>query len=166
MKKKFIAFYDVLFFSIIAGVMLTIAILIFAKGEFSNMEWLKKYWYLVLAFATCISVPYTAIFCLQKMTIDLNCNKVKLFYLVNFAKNDLDLYSNWIIYPSEIESIEIVKLSKEEKKKYTSAKFLFNKYLKINLKYGHVKYIYISHYSKYQRKKIIKLLTSKTNTIA
>ena len=95
------------------------------------------------------------------MSIDLSCDKVELFYLVNFNKNDRDLHSNWIIYPSEIESIEIVNLSNEEIRKYTSAKFLFSKYLKINLKYGHCKYVYVSHYSNSQIRKIKKMLTKK-----
>ena len=60
-----------------------------------------------------------------------------------------------------IDSIEIVKLSNEEKRKYTSAKFLFSKYLKINLKYGHCKYVYVSHYSNSQIRKIKKMLTKK-----
>lgn len=47
---------------------------------------------------------------------------------------------------------------KEEKRKYTSAKFIFSKYLKIEMKYGHVKYVYVSHYSKRQIKQIINLL--------
>ena len=161
MKKRFIAFYDVLSFSIIAGIMWTTAIVIFVTGHMGDFDWLGQNWYLVLAFATCLATPVTIMLSLQKISIDLSCDKVSLFYLVNYRKNDRDLHSNWIIYPSEIESIEIVKLSNEEKRKYTSAKFLFSKYLKINLKYGHCKYIYISHYSNSQIRKIIKMLTKK-----
>ena len=162
MKKRFIAFYDALCFSIIAGIMWTTAIVIFITGHMGDFDWCVQNWYLVVAFAICIAVPVTIMLSLQKMTIDLSCDKVSLFYLVNFRKNDRDLHSNWIIYPSEIESIEIVKMSKEEKRKYTSARFLFSKYLKVNLKFGHIKYIYVSHYSNYQIKKIIQMLLSKT----
>ena len=37
----------------------------------------------------------------------------------------------------------------------------FNKYLKINLKYGNPKYVYVGNYSKYQINKIIKLAYKK-----
>ncbi len=161
MKKRFIAFYDTLLFAIIAGVMWTIAIVIFINGHMGDFDWCVKNWYIVVTFAICIAVPITMMLSLQKITIDLSCDKVSLFYLVNYRKNDRDLHTNWIIYPSEIESIEIVKLSKEEKRRHTSARFLFNKYLKVNLKFGHCKYIYVSHYSNYQIKNIIKMLKNK-----
>ena len=142
--------------------MWTGAIIILINGEFGNSEWIKQNFHLAVLFAICIAVPVTIMLSLQKMMIDLSCDKVELFYLVNFNKNDRDLHTNWNIYPSEIESIEIVKMSKEEKRKYTSARFLFSKYLKVNLKFGHIKYIYVSHYSNYQIKKIIKMLLSKS----
>lgn len=159
MRKRFIAFYDVLCFSVVAGIMWTIAIMIFINGQLRNFDWCIENWYLVIAYAICVAVPTTIMLSLQKISIDLSCDKVRLFYLVNFRKNERDLHTNWIIYPSEIESIDIVKLSNEEKKKYTSARFIFNKYLKINLKYGHCKYVYVSHYSNWQIKKIIQMLT-------
>ena len=159
MKKRFIAFYDTLCFSIIAGIMWTGAIIILINGEFGNSEWIKQNFHHAVLFAICIAVPVTIMLSLQKMTIDLSCDKVSLFYLVNYRKNARDLHGNWIIYPSEIESIEIVKLSNEEKRKYTSAKFLFGKYLKVNLRFGHSKYVYVSHYSNSQIRKIIKMLT-------
>lgn len=159
MRRRFIAFYDALFFSVVAGVMWTIAIMILITGQLGDFDWCVENWYLVLAFAICVAVPVTIMLSLQKIYIDLSCDKVSLFYLVNFRKNEKDLHSNWIIYPSEIESISIVKLSNEEKKKYTSARFAFNKYLKINLKFGHCKFVYVSHYSNWQIKKIIQMLT-------
>ena len=161
MKKRFIAFYDALCFSIIAGIMWTGAIIILINGQFGNSDWIKQNFHLAILFAICIAVPVTIMLTLQRVTIDLLCDKVELFYLVNDNKNERDYNSNWIIYPSEIESIEVVKLSKEEKRRYTSARFLFSKYLKINLKFGHCKYVYVSHYSNNQIKKIIQMLTKK-----
>ena len=160
MKKRFIAFYDALCFSIIAGIMWTGAIIILINGQFGNSEWIKQNFHLAVLFAICIAVPVTIMLSLPKITIDLSCDKVEIFYLVNDNKNERDYNSNWNIYPSEIESIEVVKLSKEDKRKYTSARFLFSKYLKVNLKFGHSKYVYISHYSNYQINKIIKILTN------
>lgn len=159
MKKRFIAFYDALCFAIIAGIMWTTAIVIFITGHLGDFDWCAKNWCLVVAFAICVAVPVTIMLTLQRVTIDLYCDKVELFYLVNDNKNKRDYNSNWNVYPSEIKSIEVVKLSKEEKRKYTSAKFLFKKYLKVNLKFGHSKYIYVSHYSNCQIRKIISLLT-------
>ena len=160
MKKRFIAFYDALCFSIIAGIMWTGAIIILINGQFGNSEGIEQNFHLAVLFAICIAVPVTIMLSLQKITIDLSCDKVEIFYLVNDNKNERDYNSNWNIYPSEIESIEVVKLSKEDKRKYTSARFLFSKYLKVNLKFGHSKYVYISHYSNYQINKIIKILTN------
>ena len=163
MKKRFIAFYDVLFFSLIAGIMWTVATIIFINGHLGDFDWCVKNWYLVVVFAICFAVPVVIMLTLQRISIDLACDKVELFYLVNDRKNERDYSSNWNIYPSEIKSIEVVYLSKEEKRKYTSAKFLFNKYLKINFKYGNYKYVYVSHYSNYQIKRIIEMLTKNDN---
>lgn len=160
MKKRFIAFYDVLCFSIIVGIMWTTAIIMLITGQFGNFNWLAQNWYLVVIYAICIAVPATAIPCLQKITIDLSKDKVEAFYLVDFVRNERDLRTNWIVYPSEVEKVEVVHLSKEEKRRYTSARFLFSKYLKITHKYGHVKYLYVAHYSNAQIQSIVKLLTS------
>lgn len=161
MKKKIIAFYDLLFFSIIGGIMWTVAIVIFITGRIGDIDWCVENWHLVLVYAVCIAVPFTAMLCLQKVHIDLSCDSVNWFYLVDFRRNDRDMHTNWTMYPSEIESIEIVRLSKEEKRKYTSARFLFNKYLKVNFRFGHSKYVYVSHYSNSQIKRIISILTAK-----
>ena len=161
MKKiKITAFWDMLIGSIVCSILFTVAIYIFivVKGD---KGWNDISWYHTLICAICVAVPVTIMLSLQKITIDLSCDKVEIFYLVNDNKNERDYNSNWNIYPSEIESVEIVKLSNEEKRKYTSAKFLFSKYLKINLKYGHCKYVYISHYSNSQIRKIKKMLTKK-----
>ena len=159
MKKRFIAFYDAVFFFLIAGVLWTISILMLASGRFEDFDWCVENWWFVLAFASCVAVPITVMLSLQRISIDLSCDKTELFYLVNFKKNERDLNSNWILYPSEIESIEVVRLSNEEKRTYTSARFLFHKYLKVTMKYGHCKFIYVSHYSGRQIQKIIQMLT-------
>ncbi|MBQ9121100.1 MAG: hypothetical protein IJY12_01905 [Clostridia bacterium] len=87
MKKRFIAFYDALCFSIIAGIMWTIAIIILNTGQLGNFDWCVEKWYLVFIFAICVAVPITIMLSLQKISIDLSCDKVCLFYLVNFRKN-------------------------------------------------------------------------------
>ncbi len=161
MKKRFIALYDVLFFAFIAAIMWWMAAVLFISGNCGDARWKLEDWYIVLLFATCFSLPITIMFSLQRIIVDLPCDLMNAFYVVNFKKNGKDIRGNWVIYLSEVESVEVVNLTKEEKKKYTSAKFLFNKYLKVNLKYGHSKYVYVSHYSNRQIQDIIKLLTAK-----
>lgn len=158
-KTRITAFWDWVFNIIIGLILYSVAIYIFAvvKGVKS---WNDIPWYMVLLCATCISIPTTLFCCMQKITIDLSKDKVEAFYLVDFVRNERDLRTNWIVYPSEVEKVEVVHLSKEEKRRYTSARFLFSKYLKITHKYGHVKYLYVAHYSNAQIQSIVKLLTS------
>ena len=160
-RRRIIAFWDVLFCSIISAILITVALYIIfvIKGD---TPWYSVPLHYVLIASTCIAVSVTLMLCMQRVVIDLNCDKVDLFYLVNHNSNSKDLLSNWVIYPSEIEKITVVKLSKEEKRRYTSAKFLFSKYLKIEMKYGHTKYVYVSHYSDRQIQEIIKLLAPKS----
>ena len=68
-----------------------------------------------------------------------------------------------IILISEIENIEIVKITDEERKTKVYYKHWFNKYLLINLKNGDSKYVYVGNYSNNQIKKIIKLMMKKVN---
>jgi hypothetical protein len=161
MKKTFLAFYDLLFCSIVSAIMLTIFAMIFIYGDFNSGEWLISHWYLIVIQGICLAVPVTITATMQRITIDLNLNKFEAFYLVNDKKNSMDLQCNWFFYPSEVESVEIVRLSKDERRKYTSANFKFDKYLKVNFKYGNSKYIYISHYSYSQRREIVRMLKRK-----
>ena len=161
MSKKIIAFYDILFVAIVGGALYAVAVHIDLYCNFSDAAWAREHWYIVLLFATCISVPITMIVSVPRITIDLSCDKFEAFYLVNFRRNERDMLSNWQFYPSQVESVEVVRLSREEKRRYTSARFLFRKYLKVNFRYGHSKYLYVAHYSAWQIKKIIQLLTSK-----
>ncbi|MCL2522782.1 MAG: hypothetical protein FWE36_08000 [Erysipelotrichales bacterium] len=71
----------------------------------------------------------------------------------NSAKSSIDDW-NWNIVMTEVKSIEIVKLSKDERKKYVG-KTIFNKYLKILMVSGKEKYLYVSLFSKRQINKII-----------
>ena len=161
MKKRFVAVYDRLFYSIISAIMMIIFVVIFVYGDFNSEEWLISHWYLIVIQIICCAVPVAIKPTMQKITIDLNSNEFKAFYLVNIKKNSMDIQSNWFFSPSEVESVELVKLSKEEKKKYTSAKFLFDRYLKVNFEDGNSKYIYVSHYSDSQIIEIAKMLKRK-----
>jgi hypothetical protein len=78
----------------------------------------------------------------------------------NKAANNIDCRWNQNVFISEIKDIEIVKLTEEEKQTKVYYKHWFNKYLKINLKYGNPKYVYVGNYSNHQIQKIIKLVES------
>ena len=119
MKRKIIAFWDVVIVSIISAILFAIAIYIYVdiKGD---KGWLDTPWYYGLICACCIAAPVTIMLCLQKITVDLSCDKIELFYLVDDNRNERDWNTNWSLRPSEIESIEVVKLSKEEKRQYTA----------------------------------------------
>ena len=159
MRKRVFAFWD-LFFGVIISVLsiiIVLYIIIFIKGD---NQWYAIPFYYIIIVAACISVSITFILCMQRVEIDINCDKTVWFYLVNHRINSKDLLSNWVMYPSQINKVTLVRLSREEKRKYTSARFLFSRYLKVEMKYGHTKYVYVSHYSSRQIKRIIGMLTS------
>lgn len=160
MRRRIIALGDVFFCSIISALLLAVALYIFIyiKGD---TPWYSVPLQYVLTASLCIAISVTLMLCMQRVVIDINCDKVEWFFLVNYRTNSKDLLSNWVMYPSEIEKVTVVKLSKEEKRKYTSAKFLSSKYLKVEMKYGHTKYVYVSHYSNSQIQEIMNLLTAK-----
>jgi len=90
----------------------------------------------------------------RDLTIDGFSNE---FYV---KKRSLILNNNEINI-DEVEKIEIITLTREEQLKYIGYKHLSRKYLKLNLKYGNQKYVYVGNYSKYQINKIIKLIINK-----
>lgn len=62
----------------------------------------------------------------------------------------------------EVKSVEIVKLTKEQKTKFIGYCHFSNRYIKVSLNNSNSdKYIYVSIYSKSQIKKIIKILKNK-----
>ena len=164
MRKKIIAFYDVLLSSVICGPLMICSILIFVFGKLHDLEWTLKYWYLVLLFAVGISLPTG---CSLMIRYCIFNNNTIYFHYFPFATSwekaayNIDIRWNQDVLISEIKDIEIVKLTEKEKQTKVYYKHWFNKYLKINLKYGNPKYVYVGNYSNYQIKKIIKLAMSK-----
>ena len=61
----------------------------------------------------------------------------------------------------DIDSVEIVKLTKEEKKTKVYYKHFRNKYLKINMKKDNPKYVYIGGYSESQIKDICRICSER-----
>lgn len=167
MKKKIIAFYDVLLYLIICVPMIvTAVILLFMLITRGTSEWIYKNWYLVLIFSITFMFPIGGILMLRYCVFN---NDVVHFHYFPFttswdkAANNIDIRWNQNILISEIENIEIVKITDEEIKTKVYYKHWFNKYLLINLKNGDSKYVYVGNYSKKQSKKIIKLMMEKVN---
>ena len=164
MKKRFIAFYDAFCFAIIAGIMWSTAIVIFITGHFGDFDWCVENWYLLVVFAICVVVPIGGTLIFRYCVIDNNATYFHYFpFTASWEKaaNNIDARWNQDVFISEIKDIEVVKLTEEEKQTKVYYRHWFNKYLKINLKYGNPKYVYVGNYSNYQIKKIIKILTSK-----
>lgn len=164
MKRRIIAFYDVLLLSITCGPLMICSILIFVFGKLYDLDWILKYWYLVLLFAVGIMVPIAVVLCFLRYTLFIGNQSIYFHYspyITTWKKlSNIDSLWNQNMFFSEIKDVEIVKLTEEEKQTKVYYKHWFNKYLKINLKYGKSKYVYVGNYSNLQIKKIIELLTS------
>lgn len=136
-------------------------ILLFMLVTKGTSEWIYENWYLVLIFAITFMVPIGGTLMFRYCVI--NNNSVHFHYFTfkkswKNATNNIDIRWNQDVVISEIKDIEIVKLTEEEKQTKVYYKHWFNKYLKINLKYGNLKYVYVGNYSDYQIMKIIKLM--------
>ena len=164
MRKRIMAFYDVLLFAIICSPMIFIAvILLFMLVTKGTSERIYENLYLVLVFAITFMVPIGGTMMLMYCVIN---NDSAHFHYFTFTKswknatNNIDIRWNQDVMISEIKDIEIVKLTKEEKQAKVYYKHWFNKYLKINLKYGNQKYVYVGNYSIHQIEKIIEILNN------
>ena len=164
MRKRIIAFYDVLVFAIICSPMIVTAVmLLFMLVTKGTSEWIYENWCLVLIFAITFMVPIGGTLIFRFGVINNNSIHFHYFTFVKSwknATNNIDIRWNQDVVISEIKDIEIVKLTEKEKQTKVYYKHWFNKYLKINLRYGNPKYVYVGNYSNYQIKKIIKLITN------
>lgn len=160
MRKKTIAFYDVLLYTIICGPLMLNSIIILYLCELNDFEWLLKHWYLV---ALCsLGIILFIAGRLLFRSIEISSESIYFIYFPygswEKAVGNIDALWNQNVFISEIKDIEIVKLTKEEKRTKVYYKHWFNKYLKINLKYGNPKYVYVGNYSKYQINKLIRFV--------
>lgn len=105
------------------------------------------------------AIPYHIVFNNNRMKVyDFPLLATNKFYQ---RKRSLILWNSEIdIY--EVKSVEIVKLTKEQKFKFIGYIHFFDRYIKVSLNNSNSdKYIYASIYSKTQIQKIIKMLTNK-----
>lgn len=163
MKKKIFPFYDlVVYLTICAlsiGATIAIMLVMISKGEipFLSDNSTTLIFFIALSFGICAFGRILLKYC----TIDTE--KVFFFYFpwtTSWAKAADNIDRNWnqLTNLSEIESFEIVKLTNEEKETYVFYKHWFNKYLKISLKNGTCKYVYVGCYTDKQIRIIIAII--------
>ncbi len=134
----------------------TAVILLFMLVTKGTSKWIYENWYLVLIFAITFMVPIGGSMMFRYCVINNNSIHFHYFpFTTSWKKvsDNIDIRWNQDVVISEIKDIEIVKLTEEEKQTKVYYKHWFNKYLKINLKYGNPKYVYVCNYSNYQIKK-------------
>ena len=162
MEKKIIAFYDLLIFAIICGPLVVAAIFLLYILLFEG--WSVGH---LFVFAISFVLPIAGTMMFSSCNIENN-NVYFHYFPVSKTwvelRNNIDSRWNQYVLITEIKSIEIVKLTEEEKRTIVYYKHFFNKYLKINMKYGNPKYVYVGNYSNYQIQKILKMLTSHKKT--
>ena len=100
--------------------------------------------------------------------IVINNNRIKVYDFPLLATNKFyHKKRSLILWNSEIDicevkSVEIVKLTKEQKNKFIGYIHFSNRYIKVSLNNSNSdKYIYVSIYSKSQIQEIIKMLENK-----
>ena len=162
MRKRIMAFYDVLLFAIICSPMIfTAVILLFMLVTRGTSQRIYENLFLVLVFAIIFMLPIGGTMMFRYCVIN---NNDAHFHYFTFTKswknttNNIDIRWNQDVVISEIKDIEIVKLTEEEKQTKVYYKHWFNKYLKINLKCGSPKNVYVGNYSSHQIEKIIEIL--------
>ncbi len=84
-QLKITAFWDLFIGTIVSSILILISIYIYIVVV-GNKGWNNVSWYYALICAFCISISVTIMLSLQRIMIDLSCDKVKLFYLVDFNR--------------------------------------------------------------------------------
>lgn len=111
----------------------------------------------VILFACAFSFSFCFLFFQKKLTINYNEKNINFFGLGFGSWNTVRKDEwNYKIYLLDVESVEIIKLKKTDRKRLLGSKQIFHKYLKINIIYDKQKYIPISMFSGKQIKKILK----------
>ena len=162
MKRKIIAFYDLLLITVVCLPLTTSSVLIFIFGELHDLYWLLGNFHLLVLFAVGIVLPIALSLCVRYTEISNN-DAVYFHYFPHgktwkdIAEN-IDIRWNQNLFISEVATASVVKLTEEEKRTKVYYKHWFNKYLKIYLKYGSCKYVYVGNYANFQIEKMIALL--------
>lgn len=156
MKKRVIALYDILPVAILTLSCVIVDILLILIGPAFERLPSQHDWKLDLLFWCCIILSLVPMLFVQEMKFNFSTGVLRTHCILG-RRLGVNLHLD------EVESVELVKLSKAEKLDYVGARLLFSKFLQVTLKYGHKKYIYVSHYSNKQIRKITEFLLSYKN---
>ena len=165
MKKRIIAFNNFLLYAIVCIPLIVIAaVLLYTLVTRGTGEWIRAHWGLVIAFAVSVMVPIVGAYMID--TCDIENDEVRFYHMPltkgwEKAVNNIDARWNHRFLISEVAAMEIVKLTKEEKRAKVYYRHWFNRYLKITFKYGAAKYIYVGSYAGFQIRKMMELFASK-----
>lgn len=166
MKKKIVAFKDRLIYFIASVLAISIAVIIFVYGRgFSSTDWMLEHWYLIVLFSFAFVIPLAGRIFFSYIIIENDHVYFHYFpwtFRWDKAANNIDARCNQEMLASEIVSIETVRLSKSERRTKVFYRHIKNRYLKVNLRYGNPKYVYVGNYSKTQISYIIGFLTNHT----
>lgn len=162
MKQRIWAFYDVLIYSIVCVPFMVLAIIIMAIMVFQWYNaWVPNDLIASIILGACVGICMGGIPLINGCTID---TEGLLFFYFPWttswkkARDNIDINWNLMTNLSEIDGFEVVKLTEEEKQTKVFYKHRKNKYLKINLKYGKCKYVYVGNYSDKQIRDIMALV--------
>ena len=165
-KKIIISFYDLLLYGIFLASMI-VTIVILSVKSIIDWSWIfNPNVFLSLRNDSPFDIIFGIIIVLflfvRHCKVDYNIANFYYFpFTISRCKVSHNIDANWNqkIILLEIKDIEIVKLTKEEKRTKVFYKHWFNKYLKINLISGSTKYVYVGNYTNSQIQKIINLMT-------
>ena len=103
---------------------------------------------IVASFLKLLYIPSHIVFCNNTMHVF----EYPLLATRRYYESSLVLWNSKIDI-SEVIEAELTELTKEERKRHVGYHHLGNKYLKLHLKYGKFKCVYVGMYSKHQIKK-------------
>lgn len=134
-----------LLYTIICGPLMLCSIIILYLCELNGFEWMLKHLYLVAlcSLGIILFIGGRVLF----RSIEISSESI---YFIYFP------YGSWEKAVGNIDALW--NQNEEEKRTKVYYKHWFNKYLKINLKYGNPKYVYVGNYSKYQINKLIRFV--------
>ncbi len=161
MNKRILAAYDLLVYMLVLIPVFFFVTFILLVGMLAELD-LR----LMLGCMVALMLPTSGIFFCrfiefrdEKMFV-FNAPFPKGWFMLGHPDQRVNDDKDQTIFFSEVEALELVKLTKEELKEL-GQKHLFNKYLKITVGYGSPKYVYVGNYAERQIKKIVKMLTPK-----
>ena len=170
--KKIVPLREKVFYTFLALIfgILTVILYIKAHGYYFPWEYMffavccAVFFGLTVAFVSKLTV-FSSYFLVFSYRIE--ADDTPFFATNKFLgkKSSLIKYNNNISI-DEIESIEIVRLTKDERKKYLGFKYPFGKFMKFNIKNGRPKYICVGQYTKKEINRILTLINSNMSNVA